>query len=152
MIVTYGKLWSQSSFLFFDAFRVLYFSRVMSVHMLHRLQKPSSVHNRLCFFHCQHIPRMCLPSSMSGISLVGDLFVQLVGHTIRMNFSFNPNPSGMQFPRITYRACMIQCPDAYRLSSLCVADTQSNHFRRPFCFFSFVNLIVYLYYYQKYVV
>ena len=115
MTVTYGKLWSQRSFLFFDAFRVLYISRIIPGHMFLSLQKPSSLQNRLHFFHGQHIPWIYLPSNMSGISLVGDLFVQLVWYIIRMNFGFKSKPTGMPFARITYRACMILCHDEYRL-------------------------------------
>ena len=151
VIITYGKLWSQRSSIFFDAFRVLYFSRIVTVYMFLRLHKSSSVLNSLSFFHGQHIPRIYLSSSMSGKSLVGDLLVQLVKHTMRMNFGFKSEPSGMPFPRITYRACLIQCYDVYRLSSLSVADTQSTDFR-CFLFFFFVNLIVYLYYCQKHMV
>ena len=134
VIVAYERLWSQRTFLFFDAFRMLYFSRIMPVHMFLRLHKPSPVHNRIRFFHGQHIPRICLSSSMSEISLVCDLLEQQVRHRIRMNLGFKSKPSGMLFPKITYRASMIQCYDVYRLSSLSVADTQSTDFRRSFCF------------------
>ena len=92
----------------------------------------SQMHYRLRFFHGQHIPQICLPF---GISLVGDLLVQLVGYIIRINFGFKSKPSGMPFPRITYRACIIQCHDVCRLSSLSMVDIQSTDFRRSFCFF-----------------
>ena len=107
---------------------------LLSAHMFLRLQNPSSVHNRLRFFHSQHIPLICLPSSISGFSLVGDLLVQLVGHTIRMNFGFKSKPSGIPFLRITYRACMIQCHDMYRFSLLSLADIKRTDFWRYFCF------------------
>ena len=133
VIVTYGNLWNQRSFLFFDAFRVLYFSNVMPVYMFLTLHKPSSVHKRLSFFHGQHIPGICLRWSRSGISLAGVLLVHLVRHTIRMNVGFKWKPSRMLFPRITYRASMIQCHDVYRLSSLSMADIQSTDIRRSLC-------------------
>ena len=60
VIVTYGRFRSQRFSLFFDAFWVLYFSRIVPTYMFLRLHKPSSAHNRLRFYHGQHIPRICL--------------------------------------------------------------------------------------------
>lgn len=58
----------------------LYFSRTMSVHMFG-------------FFRLNLIPRICHPFNKSwwgggGVTLVCDLLVPLVGHSVRLNFGF----------------------------------------------------------------
>ena len=70
--------------------------------------------NAKVFFSAEQVallPWLIYSPDMSGISLVSDLLVQLVGITIRMNFGFKSKPTGIPFPRITYRACMVQSHD-----------------------------------------
>ncbi|KFM68334.1 hypothetical protein X975_26276, partial [Stegodyphus mimosarum] len=108
----------------------------MPVYMFLRLHKSSLGHNRFRFFHSLLIHRLCRPLSMSEISSVGDSLVDLVGHILRLNFGVKSKPYGILFPKITFKTCMIQCHEVYRLSSLRMADTQSTDFRRFPPFFS----------------
>ena len=92
------------------------------------LHKPSSLY-KFCFFHGLLISCVCCLLSMSGISLVTNSSIQLVGHTVKVNFGvIKSNPSGMLFFRVTFRTCMIQCHNVYRLSSLSMADKSTGAF------------------------
>ncbi|GFU40354.1 hypothetical protein TNCV_4255361 [Trichonephila clavipes] len=80
---------------------------------------------------------ICGPLIMSGILSMGEAsYIEYrSGAYSKTALGVKSKPPGMPFPRLTFRACMIQCHDLYGFLSLSVEDTQSTGFRRHSCFF-----------------
>ena len=66
-------------------------------------------------YHCfpgLHVRQICRPSNMSGIRLVGDLFVRVLQHLLLMLCGLAYKLRGGTFPRKISRATLIPCHDA----------------------------------------
>ena len=93
-----------------------HFSRIMPGHTWQGLCKPSSKDDWYRCFPGLHVRQTCRPSNMSGIWLVGDLFVRVLQHLLLMLCGLAYKLCGGTFPRKLSRASLIPCHDAKRLS------------------------------------
>ena len=84
-----------------QALHMPYFSRTMPGHTWQRLCKPSSKDDGYHCFPGLHVRQTCRPSNMSGIGLVGDIFLMLCGLAYKLR--------GGTFPRKISRASLIPC-------------------------------------------
>ena len=107
----------------------------MPSHTWQGLCKPSSKDD---VYHCLpglHVRQTCRPSKMSGIWLVGDLFVRVLHHLLLTLCELAYKLHGETFPRKISRASLILCHDATHRDSDCRAwrlhTILKSHAHRP---------------------
>ena len=95
-----------------QALHMPYFSRTMPGHTWQGLCRPSSKDDGYHCFSGLHVRHTCRPSNMSGIWLVGDLFVRVLQHLLLTLCGLAYKLRGGTFPRKIPRASLIPCHDA----------------------------------------
>ena len=106
---TLGRFYSLRYCLSFRQLHMPYFSRTMPGHMWQGLCKPSSKDDGYHCFRGLHIRQTYQSLNMSGIWLVGDLFVRVLQHLLLMLYGLIYKLRGGTFPRKISRASLIPC-------------------------------------------
>ena len=96
----------------FRKLHIPYFSRTMPRHKWKGLCKPFFKDDGYHCFPGLHVRQTCRPSNMSGIWLVGDLFVRVLQHLLLTFCGLAHKLRGRTFPRKISSASFIPCHDA----------------------------------------